>query len=177
MKAVFVVILFAASAFGQETSGVSHAQTACGPFEVRFDTETSTAQPPAQPEPGKALIFVAEDFNKAPGELGNPTIRIGLDGAWKGATRASSYLFFAVDPGEHHLCASWQSHLKRLSKLASFAILTADAGKTYYYRARITYVNAGAEVANMNLDLEPVNSDEGKYLVASFQLSTSHPKR
>lgn len=174
MKAAIVVILFAVSAFTQATPAV--AQAACGPLEVRFDTQTSASQHPAQADAGKALIYVAEDFSKAPGELGNPTIRIAVDGAWEGATRPNTYLFFAVDPGEHHLCASWQSHLQRLSKLASFAQVTAEPGKTYYYRARITYVSAGDRVANMNLDLEPVNSDEGQYLVASSRLSKSHPK-
>jgi hypothetical protein len=176
MKATLVVIVLAACAFAQENSE-GKASAACGPLNVKFVTDSSTAQPLGQPDPSKALVYVVEDFRKAPGEWGNPTIRVGLDGAWEGATRASSYLAFAVDPGEHHLCASWQSHQQRLSKLAAFAHLMAEAGKTYYYRARITYSSYGGNVANMNLDLEPVDRDQGENLVASYHPSDSHPKK
>jgi hypothetical protein len=177
MKTVLVAVLFAASALAQENPALAHAQAACGPLDVRFDAQTSAGQPDAQPEPGKALVYVAEDFRKAPGESGDPTIRVGLDGAWKGATRANSYLFFSVDPGEHHLCTSWQSRPKQLSGLAAFARFTAEPGKTYYFRARITYSTYGARGAVMNLDLDPVDPDEGQFLVASFRLSNSHPKK
>jgi hypothetical protein len=177
MKTVLVTLLFAASALAQASQGVVRAEAACGPLDVRFDTQTSAGQPLAQPEPGKALVYVAEEFRKAPGELGDPTIRVGLDGAWKGATRANTYLFFSVDPGAHHLCTNWQSRLKRLSRLAAFARFTAQPGKTYYFRARITYAAYGARATNMNLDLDRVNPDEGKFLVASSRLSTSHAKK
>jgi hypothetical protein len=177
MKTVLAVVFFAASALAQVNPALARAEGACGPLDVRFDAQASASQPTAQPEPGKALVYVVEDFRKAPGELGNPTIRVGLDGAWRGATRANSYLFFSVDPGEHHLCTSWQSRLKRLSRLAAFARFTATPGKTYYFRARITYSTYGARAANMNLDLDPVDPDEGQFLVASFRLSNSHPKK
>jgi hypothetical protein len=177
MKSVLAAVLFAASALAQNNPALAPAQGACGPLNVNFDATTSASQPAAQPEPGKALVYVAEEFKKAPGELGNPTIRVGLDGAWMGATRANSYLFFSVSPGEHHLCTNWQSSLKRLSRLAAFARFTADPGKTYYFRARITYSPYAHGTANMNLDLDPVDPDEGQFLVTSFRLSNSHPKK
>jgi hypothetical protein len=177
MKTVLVAALFAASALAQENPALAHAQAACGPLGVRFDAQTSASQPNAQPEPGKALVYVVEDYRLAPGELINPTIRVGLDGAWKGATRANSYLFFSVDPGEHHLCTNWQSSLKRLSRLAAFARLTAEPGKTYYFRAHITYSHAGEGNAHADLDLDPVDPDEGQFLVTSSRLSNSHPKK
>jgi hypothetical protein len=177
MKTVLAVVLLAASALCQDNPTRAHAQAACGPLDVRFDAQTSASQPLAQPETGKALVYVAEDFRKSPGELGNPTIRVGLDGAWMGATRANSYIFFSVDPGEHHLCTNWQSRLEGLSRLAAFARITAESGKTYYFRARITYSTYGSGAANMSLDLEPVDPDEGQFLVTSFRLSNSHPKK
>ena len=177
MKTVLAAVLLATSALAQNNSALPRAQGACGPLDVNFDANTLASQPTAQPEPGKALVYVAEEFKKAPGELGNPTIRVGLDGAWMGATRANSYLFFAVDPGEHHLCTNWQSRLKRLSRLAAFARFTAEPGKTYYYRARITYAAYAHGAATMNLDLDPVDPDEGQFLVTSFRLSNSHPKK
>lgn len=173
--ALSVLFIFSIAALAQDAA--AHAvQGACGPEKVRFDAETSPGQP-ASLEPGKALVYVSEVFKKAPGELGNPTIRVGLDGTWMGATRANSYIAFAVDPGEHHLCTNWQSHLKRLSREASFARFAAEAGKTYYFRARISYESAGNQVAAMSLDLEPIDPDEGQYLVASNPVSTSHPQK
>jgi hypothetical protein len=172
MKTALILILFAASAFAQQAPVPVPA--ACGPLEVKFDTETSNAQPPAQPDPGKALVFVAEDFPPVPGQIGGPTIRIGLDDAWMGATHGSSFIFFSVDPGEHHLCVKWQSHLSWFSKLASFAHLTAEAGKTYYFRTRIT---DSKQWGSIYLDLDPVDPDQGQYLVASSRLSVSHAKK
>ena len=174
MKAAIVVMFLAVTAVAQETQSLPNIPAACGPVGVNFDTATSTAPPPAQTEPGKALVYVAEDFPTVQPNIGSPRIKIGLDGAWMGATHGRSYLFFSVDPGEHHLCIKWQSSLERFSKLASFARLNAEAGKTYYFRARITY---SSQWANEYLDLDPVDPDEGQYLVASSPLATSHPKK
>lgn len=161
--------------FAQDT-GAGASQGACGPKEVRFDALTTTSANPPALEQGKALVYVSEVFKKVPGELGNPTIRVGLDGAWMGATRANSYIAFSVEPGEHHLCINWQSRLKRLSREAAFASFNAEEGKTYYFRAKIGYETVG-EATTMTLDLDAVNPDEGKYLVASNPATTSHPQK
>lgn len=179
MKAALTVILWAiflaTSAFAQGSPSQSASQGACGPKNVRFDAQTAPGQS-VTAEPGKALVFVNEVFKKVPGEIGNPTIRVGLDGAWVGATRANSYISFSVDPGEHHLCTNWQSHLKRLSREAAFTGFTAEAGKTYYFSARVSYQSVGTATV-MTLDLDPLNPDEGQYLVGSNPVSTSHPKK
>jgi hypothetical protein len=174
MKVAIVVMLFAITAMAQETPPPVLAPPACGPLGVNFDTATSKTQPPAQPEPGKALVYVAEDFPTVQATIGSPRIKVGVDGRWMGATHGRSYLFFPLDPGEHHLCIRWQSRLERLSKLASFARLMAEPGKTYYFRARITYSRQWALVY---LDLDAIDPDEGQYLVASSPLVTSHPKK
>jgi hypothetical protein len=172
---IFILTVFLAlSAFVQAQSRGS-SQGACGPKEVRFDAVTTRGNSPVL-ETDKALVYVSEVFKKVPGEWGDPTIRIGLDGAWMGATRANSYLAFSVDPGEHHLCTNWQSHLKRLSREAAFTGFTAEAGKNYYFRARVGYQTVGT-ATTMTLDLDPVNSDEGQYLVASSPASTSRPQK
>lgn len=173
MKSPLTLVLFlAASAFAQNAPQIP---TACGPLDAKFDAQAEVGQPAAQLEVGKALVYVAEVFTKAPGELSNPTLRVGIDGAWMGATRPNSYLAFSVEPGEHHLCTSWQSRLQRLSKLAAFTGFSAEPGKVYYFRERITYSGYGNS-ANMNLELEPVNPDEGQFLIASYKPSTSHQK-
>jgi len=38
-----------------------------------------------------------------------PTTRAGVDGEWVGVAEGFSYFIFSVYPGEHHLCASWQT--------------------------------------------------------------------
>ncbi len=172
---ILFFFFFSISAFAQDTTLGS--QGACGPADVRFDAHTSSPGQPASLEPGKALVYVSEVFKKAPGDITNPTIRIGMDGSWMGATRSNSYIAFEVDPGEHHLCTNWQSHLKRFSRETAFARLTAEAGKTYYFRARINYESAGGQVSAMSLDLEPIDPDEGQYLVVSNPASTSHPQK
>jgi hypothetical protein len=177
MKVALVVLLFAVSAFAQEPSAVATAEAACGPREVQFDTQVSKDQAVAAPEAGKSLIYVVEVFDKVVGQISRPTLRVGVDGKWVGADKGDSYLSYVVEPGEHHLCASWQSHWKRFSQKAAFTGFTADPGHIYYFRARITEHGGSTGTSSFSLDLEPINGDEGKYLVASSVVSLSHPKQ
>jgi len=52
------------------------------------------------------------------------------------------------------------------------ANFTAEAGKVYYFRARVF---PGAH--DYSFDLDVINSDEGKYLVATSAFSISQPKK
>jgi hypothetical protein len=52
------------------------------------------------------------------------------------------------------------------------AHFTAEAGKIYYYRTRLV-VSRSVEL----LELNPIDSDQAKYLIASFSLSVSSPKK
>lgn len=173
MKTLLVVLFFAISAFSQETTSPTLPHGACGAPNVNFETDTSSAQAPVQPEAGKALVYVVEDYPKIEPSIGAPTIRVGMDGNWLGATHGSSYLFFMVDPGEHHLCVKWQSHLGRLSKLESFVHVNAEAGKTYYFRTRAV----DQHPVTLFLDLDAVDPDEGQYLVATSPLISSREKK
>ena len=158
MKAAFVVIvislILAASAFAQE----SPADAACGPVKAQFVFENDAVSPvPPQPDPSKALVYVIEEQKFR--LYGDVTARVGLDGAWVGANRGNSYLFFSVEPGDHHLCTDWTSRLLHNGRLVSLAPLSAEAGKTYYFRAR----TSGARYEVPAIDLDPVNSDERYY--------------
>jgi hypothetical protein len=53
------------------------------------------------------------------------------------------------------------------------ANFTAEEGKVYYFRERVFPGEHGA----YSFDLDSVNSDEGKYLVASYAFSVSHAKK
>jgi len=64
-------------------------------------------------------------------------------------------------------------------RLVSLANFTAEAGNVYYFRARTcggpsSYLKDSDRSAS--IDLEQVNSDEGKLLVASSAWSNSQPK-
>jgi len=80
----------------------------CGPANVKFNVKADReklALPAA--DSTKAVVFFLQDdvkFESKP----RPTTRFGIDGNWVGATQANSYFLVFVDPGEHHLCASWQ---------------------------------------------------------------------
>lgn len=174
MKTLVAVMLLAAYGLAQQSSTPPAFHEACGPRQMKFDTSTSTARPQAQPEPGKALVYVVEDLPTVGATIGAPTFKIGLDGAWMGATHGSSYLFFSVNPGEHHMCLRWQSHLEMISRLVSFARLTAESDKTYYFRARAI---SSSSPPTLYLDLDPIDPDEGQYLVASSPLSASQAKK
>jgi len=173
MKALLVVVLSLLPALaGDQASAPAVVKAACGPDNVKFKVSSSGQRPAAQPEPGKALVYVVEEFDRPRNEIGKPTIRVGLDGSWVGANRGTSYLFFSVEPGEHHLCADWQSLPPWLHVPASLANLTAESARTYYFRARVME-NAGY----FTLDLEPVNSDQGQMLVTTSPLSGYRPKK
>jgi hypothetical protein len=165
MKTLVAVMWFAVYGLAQQSSAPPAFHEACGPLQVNFETSISSSQPPSQPEPGKALVYVAQ-------ELPTITLRIGVDGAWMGATHGHSHLVFSVDPGEHHICVRWQSHRGDLSGMASFVHLNAEPGKIYYFRARIY-----GFVPPEYLDLDPLDPDEGRYLVASSPLISAHEKK
>jgi hypothetical protein len=184
MKNALAILLFcSACGFSVPVSAqdlsVASAQAACGSSSTAFNISTNNQAPPAieEPEPGKALVYVIEDQKfKAVRDV---TTRVGLDGSWVGANRGNSYVFFSVEPGEHHLCTDWLSDWLPSGRLVSLSVLEAEAGKVYFFRARTTGGPSalGEGRWQSSLDLDRVNSDEGKFLVASSALSVSHPKK
>ena len=89
----------------------------CGADNVKFDVTTEKNQAaPAGPAEGKAQIVFIENESQMIGAGMYATVRFGMDGAWVGANYGNSYFALTVDPGVHHLCASWQSSLGMLKK-------------------------------------------------------------
>lgn len=181
MKTAFVVIFLASFAFAQNPDRVPHAQPACGPLNAEFQTKINYNQAPDfQPESGKALVYVAEDQKYHAAR--DVTARIGLDGAWVGATHGNSYIFFSVDAGEHHLCADWRSSFLAAGGLVSLFGFTAEAGKIYYLRVRTmggpsSMLDRSSQDESATLDFDLVNADEGKLLVSTSPYSASHAKK
>jgi hypothetical protein len=166
MKIIGLVMLFAVSAFAQVPPDVATA--ACGPAKVSFNVKLDKSQHAlAQPEPGRAWVYFIQE--KGSDALGVTTM-IGLDGTWVGANKNSSYFGVPVEPGEHHMCANVQSYRGHPVGLVHF---TAEAGKVYYFNARVVY----GEQAKANLFLGAADSDQAKYLIASFPLSVSTPEK
>jgi hypothetical protein len=168
MKVALIALLFAASAFAQ--APIDSAASACGPDRVDFRVKLDKSQhAPAQPVPGKALIYFIHDSGTSV-VFAYPTTRVGVDGSWVGANHGDSYFPVSIEPGEHHVCADLQTSL--YEDRTEFAHFRADAGKVYYYRTRLV-MSRSVEL----LELDPIDSDQGRYLIESFPLSVSKPKK
>jgi len=172
MKLALVLTLFATVVWAQDQSAIAAAQAACGPKNVKFDAKQDhTQHPTPAPEKDKALVYVVQELGER--KCGGCALtRLGLDGNWVGANQGSSYFFFWTEPGEHHLCLNWQSRVEELSRAIALADFVAEAGKVYYFRARVFPGHW-----DYFFDLDPIDSDQGKYLVASSPFSVSHPKK
>jgi hypothetical protein len=161
MKAVLAVLFFAMSIPAAAQSADAIFRQACGPLDARFDVEQVKGQPPAAPEPGKALVYFIQKDSGFPF-----TTRVGLDGAWAGVLQRDSYIFFSVVPGEHHACAAT---LNRKRQEADFVDFTTEAGKTYYYLVRS--ILDGSDIR----ELGPADRSEALFLIASDPLSVAKP--
>lgn len=166
MKSILAVILLSCAAMAQNDAAIDKAKSACGPGRVDFDTEAiNYTESITQPASTKAFVYVIAE--------GQITARIGLNGAWVGAIEGGSHMSFPVDPGEHHVCASWQSIFVKGNKMVGLSSFTAEAGKVYYFRVRATIQGKNAPAL---LDMEPINSDQGIYMVLKSKISESHVK-
>lgn len=173
LKAIPVLLLFAAPAFAQDAAGTAVAPGGCGPDTAKFEVKTEKQHPLGQPEAGKALVYFIEDDTEF-GSHPKPTTRIGVDGAWVGATHGDSYFSFTVDPGEHHLCASWQTAVVIFrGHPTAAAHLTAEAGGVYFFRVKNKWVR---DLGNAGIYLVPLDPDEGQLLASKYSFSTFHPK-
>lgn len=105
------------------------ALAACGPQTARIDRRQIPApQIQAGPAPGKALVYFFTDADQS---FGPPTVRIGINGAWAGATYRTSFAAINVDPGEQHICTSMK--VRWVGTMVALNRLNAQAGKTYYF--------------------------------------------
>jgi len=176
-KNIFLALVLAAPAFAQNQAADLRTAAGCGPTKTRFDVKTDKNQHAVtQPESGKALVYVIVEEKSDPHamQIGDVTTRVGLDGNWVGANHGRSYVSFAVEPGEHRVCTDWQSSFKAVQKLSGAADLTAEAGRTYYYRMEVTipWKDHAAQVR-----LKAVDEAEGLLLVSKSASSTWKVKK
>jgi hypothetical protein len=166
MKAVLALFVLAVPLLGQtETT----RPAACGEQTdvISVDVDKS-GHAPISPQPDKALVYVIQEMGEAELSFGYPITRVGMDGKWIGADKKNSYLSFFVTPGEQHLCVSIQSiSLYGAVELFHFK---AEAGKVYYFRTRISW----GRDTNVYLSVNPVDSDEGEYLIRWYPSTKLH---
>jgi hypothetical protein len=171
MKVLLALVLFAWPCMAQSYVPPIDPEAACGAREVKFQVR-SDYQGLHLPvvDAGKAVVYFVE-MQKIDG-IGNVTAKIALDGKWVGANHSNSYFFVTVEPGEHHLCTSWQSSVASRQQV-SLNNLTAESGKTYYFSTRIT----GDGREGYSFDLVKINSDEAQLLIARSPYSISRAKK
>lgn len=149
----------------------------CGPDADNFSAHrVSDAGTPSAPTDGKALIYIVEVQDKF-GSICVKcaiTAKVGVDGKWVGATSGDSFLVITVDAGQHHLCTTWQSDWPARAHLTGLNGFTAESGKVYYFR---THVAIATENTPDRFTLEPIDSDEGRLLIASSKRSESAKKQ
>jgi hypothetical protein len=173
---VLSLSLLPLTVLAQNNGAASAGTPGCGDDTAKFEVKTDKGQHLAQPETGKALVYFIENdsnFKSFP----KPTTRAGVDGKWVGATHGNSYLYFSIDPGVHHLCASWQfGVILGQGHKTSVAHFTAEAGGVYYFEVKNTFFRSESS-ATTDMDLTPLDSDEGQILANKFALSTSQQKK
>jgi hypothetical protein len=165
---LLAILFLTASSFAQDSLGAP----GCGDPKTKFDVKTASGQPSAQPDAGRALVYFIEDDSNF-GSIPKPTTRMGIDGEWVGATHGSSFFYVSVNPGVHHLCASWQTKVVLgRGDQTSAAHFAAEAGRVYYFVVRDVWARDGLT----DMSFSPLDSDEGMLLASRFSLSTFHPK-
>jgi hypothetical protein len=177
LRAALILLLSASPALAQNSAANVLAGAGCGANEVHFDVKTDKKQHPmAQPEAGKALVYVIGDtsYDHAASPIGAPTLRFGVDGTWVGANGHRSYFYFSIEPGEHRLCtnvqSAFESTVKRTTAAATFNV---EAGKVYYFRTR----TPERPETNDEVRLVPVDPAEAQVLIARAAFSTFHVKK
>lgn len=172
-KIMWIVLLWASPVMGQSAPVDLRGAAGCGPLKEQYRVKVDkTKHAVMQPEAGKALVYVIVEEYPRPQDwtyVGNITTRVGLDGNWVGANYGESYVSFAVEPGEHHLCADWQSVLKSRQRLSDAMDLAAEAGKTYFYRAKLWSGNPESQQRpghDPDLRLMEMDASQGMLMVS-----------
>ena len=173
-KILFSVALLLLGPFarGQGIASLPVAKVACGPENSKLEVSLDqTEQPQLNPVSGKAVVYIAQDFPVGT-TLVHLTTRVGVDGAWVGANQIRSYFGFMIDPGVHHLCVSGQWSRVTSPPWIALHSLEAKAGETYYFCVRFSYLGSAGGIL---FTFEPVDEDQGKFLLQSSKHSTPHP--
>ena len=189
MKSSTCVTVFLVVVFCLPEMRATTLPDSCGSDKVEFKVSTKKHQSlPALTDPNKALVVLVEEEDKLQGEACwgcNFTTRIGIDGAWAGANKGSSYFAVTVAPGVHHICVNWQSVIGMFRRQVGLTEFNAEPGQTYYFDTKIKespglVTGSGNDVmqdSQWTLNLEKLNRDQGLYRVQTSALAKSAEKR
>lgn len=180
LKVLLGVVVFAAPLLAQDQAEAARMAAGCGANETQFTVKRDKKQhPTAQPDAGKALVYVFgdEDIDNVTLRVGSAITRWGVDGTWVGASDWKSYFYFAADPGDHRLCIRRQSSFKSITKISAALSFTAEAGKVYYFRAKTPHHSTQAPHSPEGIvELVAVDPAEAQLMIANSPFSVSHPK-
>jgi len=165
---MLLVLVCAAPVYGQNATTDFRTGAGCGPQKTQYDV---TLEIPDRgviaPSPGKARVYVIEivGANNA-----GVTTRVGVDGIWMGANTGRGYASFEVDPGNHNICADWQSIQKTRQQDGGAMVMRAEAGRTYYFVVSVL-------VQALDFNLTEVDEAEGQWLLSISQKSAWTQKK
>jgi len=177
-RILWMVVLLAAPVPAQDQAAIARTAAGCGPDSVQFDVKTDKKQHPFAPATkDQAVVYVFQDeVRDKTIYIGSVSLRFGVDGQWVGATKGKSYFFFTLTPGNHNLCAERRMALHDSQHLTGAASLAAEAGKVYFFRARVE--ERSETQYPPSVKLEPVlDNAQAMLLVSSSAFSVSHPKK
>src|ERR1017187_1909678 len=131
---LILALLFAVPAFCQKATDEPPSTPkerelkACGPKEneVKYVADTDKkSHPTGTATADAALVYVIRSTM-----YGNKVqTKLAADGEGKGVNRGNNYFFFTLPPGEHYFCSQAENR--------SIAVVTLEAGKTYYLEQSI----------------------------------------
>lgn len=171
---VFICLLIGLTLIPAEWCRAATWPASCGSQAVKFDVKTvkSRKAPPAAPAPGKAEIVFLESENEMIGPFMYATVRFGVDGAWVGADKGTSYFSVDVAPGVHDLCANWQSDFPQQNKNVDLTSFTAIQGKVYYFSADLKVVSR----YEVDFGIRRLHADLARYRITSSKFAESRVK-
>ncbi|MGB7437566.1 MAG: hypothetical protein WBR26_23460 [Candidatus Acidiferrum sp.] len=161
-KIMLLLLVCAAPVYGQSAITDFRTGAGCGPQKTQYEVTLATPeQGVIAPSPGKARVYVIEIVGT---NNTGATTRIGVDGQWVGANTGKGYMSFEVEPGDHHICADWQSILKVRQQDGAAMVMTAEAGRAYYFVV-------GILIQALDFNLTEVDQAEGQWLLSISQKS------
>ncbi|MBW4046008.1 MAG: hypothetical protein HIU87_13570 [Acidobacteria bacterium] len=160
-------------AYGHQAPGAAKT-VGCGSGNVKFDVALKHTNGTLNPD-SNAVVYVIQDVpNLITDRFAPSTSKIGLDSKWVGANKRRSHFGFVVTPGEHHLCISGQWSAMQEPPSTVLDSFAAQPGHSYYFRVRLLGSFPGPHT--FVLDLQPVDADEGEFLLNTSMTSEPHPR-
>jgi len=167
-KIMLLVLVCAAPVYGQNATTDFRTGAGCGPQKTQYEVTLSAPDKGViAPSPQKARVYVIEIVGTNDAGV---TTRVGVDGNWVGANTGKGYISFEVDPGDHKICADWQSILKPRQQDGGAMVMRAEEGRTYYFVV-------GVLARALDFNLTEVDEAEGQWLLSISQKSVWTQKK